>query len=186
MKKVYIVLTYTGTLLSALIKKFTKQEYSHASLSLDDTYDKMYSFGRKYPRNPIIGVFKEENIHDGLYKIKKNSKMAIYELEVTNKQFKFIKKSIKLIKQDNNGYNFIGLLFAAFNIKLKRNKKYYCSEFIFKVLSDKKVKVYKARKGIVKPYDLIKLDDIKMSLVYEGLISLYKGVKDAKKYKKMD
>lgn len=35
MKKVYIILTHTGTVLSKIIKKYTKDEFSHVSIALD-------------------------------------------------------------------------------------------------------------------------------------------------------
>ena len=49
MKKIYIVLTYTGTILSRIIKVFTKKEYSHVSIALDQDLKYMYSFGRLNP-----------------------------------------------------------------------------------------------------------------------------------------
>ena len=36
MKKIYIVLTYTGTILSKIIKGYTRAEYCHVSLALDE------------------------------------------------------------------------------------------------------------------------------------------------------
>lgn len=35
MKKIYIILTHTGTILSKIIKEFTKDEFSHVSIALD-------------------------------------------------------------------------------------------------------------------------------------------------------
>lgn len=35
MKKIYLILTHTGTNLSKLIKNYTKDEFSHVSISLD-------------------------------------------------------------------------------------------------------------------------------------------------------
>ena len=34
-KKIYIVLTHTGTTLSKIIKNYTNDEFSHVSISLD-------------------------------------------------------------------------------------------------------------------------------------------------------
>ena len=42
MQKVYIVLTHTGTLLSNLIKLYTKNDYSHVSLAFDQELNEMY------------------------------------------------------------------------------------------------------------------------------------------------
>ena len=55
MKKIYIVLTYTGTILSRLVKYYTKKEYSHVSISLDENLEEMYSFGRLNAYIPFIG-----------------------------------------------------------------------------------------------------------------------------------
>ena len=46
MKKIYIILTHTGTMLSKIIKKYTKDEFSHVSIALDKELNRMYSFGR--------------------------------------------------------------------------------------------------------------------------------------------
>ena len=45
MKKLYIILTHTGTILSKIIRYLTKDEFSHVSIALDADLEKMYSFG---------------------------------------------------------------------------------------------------------------------------------------------
>ena len=49
MKQIYFVITNTGTILSKIVIKFMKDEYSHASISLDKKLKQMYSFGRLNP-----------------------------------------------------------------------------------------------------------------------------------------
>ena len=51
------MLTFTGTTLSRVIKIYTRNDYSPASIALDPELSEMYSFGRKKPRNPFIGGF---------------------------------------------------------------------------------------------------------------------------------
>ena len=46
MRKIYIVLTYTGTFLSKIIRMYTKEEYAHVSISFNENLEEMYSFGR--------------------------------------------------------------------------------------------------------------------------------------------
>ena len=82
-RKIYIVLTYTGTILSKIIRVYTKAEFCHVSLSLDKRLNKMYSFGRLNPYNPFIGGFVHEGINIGTFKRFKNTKAEIYEIEVT-------------------------------------------------------------------------------------------------------
>ena len=66
--------------------------------------------------------------------------MAICEIRVTKEQYDNIKKRILEIKDTNQGYNIVGLLLAYFRIKLHRNK-YYCSEFVYEVLSSDGVEI---------------------------------------------
>ena len=51
MKEIYLILTYTGTIPSKMIKMYTKYTYSHVSLSLDKDLSEMYSFARRNPYN---------------------------------------------------------------------------------------------------------------------------------------
>ena len=46
MKKIYIILTFTGTALSRIIKLTTRVEFAHVSIALDEELKEMYSFGR--------------------------------------------------------------------------------------------------------------------------------------------
>ena len=64
MKKVYVILSYTGTILSKIVKAFTMKQYSHTSISLDENLKQMYSFGRLNPYNPFIGGFVHEKIDE--------------------------------------------------------------------------------------------------------------------------
>ena len=77
MKKVYIVLTHTGTTLSKIIKSYTKDEFSHVSISLDEKLNEMYSFGRLHPYNPFWAGFVHEAINKGTFKRFSNTKARI-------------------------------------------------------------------------------------------------------------
>ena len=68
MRKVYIVLTYTGTILSKIVKFYTRKEFSHVSISLDEKLDEMYSFGRIHAYNPFWAGFVHENKNKGTFK----------------------------------------------------------------------------------------------------------------------
>ena len=47
MKKIYFVLTYTGTILSRIVHIYTGQEFCHSSLSLDAELNEMVKEVRK-------------------------------------------------------------------------------------------------------------------------------------------
>lgn len=131
----------------------------------------MYSFGRKYSYIAFIGCFNTENIREGLYKTHKNSKMAIYKLDVGESQFDKIKEKVYEIKKTSKGYNIIGLLLANFRIRVNRNK-YYCSEFVYNVLADKDVNILDKKDNIFKPMELLIINGLE--LVYEGKVNEYR------------
>jgi len=169
-KKIYIVFSQTNTVLSRIIKFITKNEYSHVSISFNKNCKTMYSFGRKYDINPFYGIFKIENINEGLFK-KTNAKIAIYEIEVNDIIYRNIKRNIKKIEQDNKGYNIIGLLLAIFDFRIER-KKYYCSEFVYSILSKDNVKLIKKTDKSIRP-QYIK-DNLKnLNLIYQGTANNY-------------
>lgn len=171
-KKIYIVLTYTGTILAKIIKYYTKAEYSHVSLALDSSLDEMYSFGRLNPYNPFIGGFVREGIKRGTFKRFKKTKAAIYSIDLTEKQYKIISKTIKKFKKNKKLYSFnvIGLFASGFNLKYKKEKSFYCAEFV-KYLVDK-ANLELELPELIKPIDFKDLDN--MELEYSGILKNYK------------
>ena len=98
MKTIYVVITYTGTMLSKIIKMYTKSEFSHVSISMDLELQQMYSFGRLNPYNPIIGGFVHEYIDKGTFKRFKKTKTEVYSMFVTDEQYEKAKKTIEYFK----------------------------------------------------------------------------------------
>ena len=90
-RKIYIVLTYTGTLLARLVKAYTKKEYSHVSLSLDEDLSHMYSFGRLNPYNPFIGGFLQQSPLFGKFKRFHKTQSIIYSIVVEDDQYEHVK-----------------------------------------------------------------------------------------------
>lgn len=166
-RKIYIVLTYTGTFLSKIIKHYTQEEFSHVSLSLDKELNEMYSFGRLNPYNPFIGGFIKEGIKKGTFKRFKNTISEIYCIELTNKQYQKIKQKIKKMKRKNHLYKFnvIGLFAIAFKIKRTKENYFYCAEFVKYLLDECKLEHNLP--------DMIKPNDFKH---IEGSILTYRGI----------
>ena len=50
------------TILSRIVKCYTRKEYSHVSIALDENLEEMYSFGRINPYVAFIGGFVHEQI----------------------------------------------------------------------------------------------------------------------------
>ncbi len=64
---VYFVVSQTGTCFSRLLQLFNRAEYNHVSLSLDDSLDRLYSFGRQCLYFPLAAGFVREQPHYGIY-----------------------------------------------------------------------------------------------------------------------
>lgn len=172
MKKIYIMVSYSGTLLSNLIKMYTRKEYTHVSISLDNKLHEMYSFGRIHPYNAFIGGFVREGKNFGTFKRFKKTKIAIYSLEVKDENYEEARRTINKIKERREEYkfNFIGLFLVMFHKKIKRRKAFYCAEFVKYVLEKSKA-VDKNLPQIVKPEDFQKINGI--TLEYKGLLRTY-------------
>ena len=172
MKKIYLILTHTGTTLSTIIKCYTKDEFSHVSIALDKELNTMYSFGRLRPNNPFIGGFVHEGIDFGTFKRFKNTQSEIYSLEIADNKYEKIKEEIKEFESNKEKYKFniIGLFAVSINKKIHYKDTFYCAEFV-KYLFEK-VKLDNNLPDIIRPQDFKKLKDIE--LVYNGKLKDYK------------
>ena len=174
MKKIYIVLTFTGTILSRVVHIYTKQEFCHSSLSLDKDLNEMYSFGRYWAYNPFIGGFVKEEVDSGTFKRFHNTEAAIYALEVSDWQYKLIKREIRRMKKSKGEYsfNFLGLCAIAFQKRIKRKNKYYCSEFVKHSLDTGNID--NNLPDMVRPQDFENIDNVE--LIYKGKLKDFKRV----------
>ena len=86
-KQLYIVISQTGTLLSRILKALTGAEYNHASISLSEDLEEMYSFGRRYPYNPFWGGFVMESPHAGTFRRFSNTKVLVLSVTVSEEQY---------------------------------------------------------------------------------------------------
>lgn len=131
-KHIYIVTSQTGTWLSRTLKIITGANYNHASLSLENDLDTMYSFGRRHPYNPLWAGYVKESPHYGTFKRFQKTDVIVLEIPVDEEAYSKIESRLEEMYQDKNQYhfNFIGLLLAAVHIHYSPKKKYYCSAFI--------------------------------------------------------
>lgn len=172
MKKIYIVLTHTGTTLSKIIKTYTKAEFSHISISLDEELNRMYSFGRLNPYNPFWAGFVHEYIGKGTFKRFKDTWTSVYGMNVTDEQYEIIEKSIQKMQEEREKYRFniIGLIAVVFHIRIRLRNSFYCAEFV-KYLMER-AKISNELPEIVKPEDFKNIRGLEQ--LYIGLLREYR------------
>ncbi|MEF9990644.1 MAG: hypothetical protein RRZ84_06445 [Romboutsia sp.] len=178
MKKIYIVTTYTGTVLSYLIRNISKTPYAHVSIALNEDLKPMYSFGRLNPKTPLFAGFVEENINQGLYEIRTNTMCRVYSLDVTDVQYAEIYKNIMLVSNDKKTYDYdvMALIYLSINKPRQADYKYVCSHFVADMLEKGNVNIFDKKSFEVRPNDFYNLKELKLE--YEGLLSKYSSTQD--------
>lgn len=169
--KLYIVLTDTGSVLTKAIKFFTRAPYNHVSISLDPSLKKLYSFGRKRPRNPFMGGFVEESFYEGTFKRFEKTECLVLEMNIDDDIYDRLIANIEIFKSQSDvyHYNFIGLFGAAVGKQVSRRNGYYCSHFVAKVMEDSDLKFWDMPSYLVTPNDFQHMEEFKV--IYEGLIT---------------
>ena len=171
-KKVYIVLSQTGTILSRILKLITRAPYNHSSIALTEDLQTMYSFGRVRPYNPFLGGFVQESPAHGTFKRFKNTRVMVLETEISQSSYSEVGQLICEMMKDKARYhyNYWGLILAALNIHFKRENRYYCSEFIKELVLRMNLPGAEEIPDIVKPIHFL---TVPHKTVYEGKLREY-------------
>lgn len=174
LKKIYIILSQTGTLLSNILKTATGATYNHVSISLDPELRTMYSFGRLNPKNPFIGGFVKESIVGGTFAHFPKTEALVLEINVTPYQYSKMKYKLETMacRASLYHYNYIGLFLAIFKIRYKKRNCFYCSEFVKDMLIKYKVKREKEFDKITHPIYFLNLKNTRR--IYSGKLKSYK------------
>ena len=173
MKKIYIIISQSGTKISKILRFFSKKDYNHSSIALDKSLDEFYSFGRKKVNNFLDGGFIIEHKNTGVFKKWPNTPCIIIEKEISDEQFNSIKNTIEnnfLNKKDSFKYNFIGVPLVNTKIKIDRNNKFFCSSFVAYVLNSAGINTIKDPNHM-EPIDFLKLENSR--IIYKGLLQEY-------------
>ena len=182
-KKIFVVITQTGTLLSKIVKRVTHDQYNHVSISLSENLDKLYAFGRRHPYNAFVGGFVQETPTGGTFGRFKNTDAIVLEKEIDSLVYDEIKLELERLYKNRNDYkyNYLGLLAGFFGKNIHMKKRYYCSEFVQYILQKHNIGLRLGAKGIACPNDFVHLPDGK--IIYEGKLRDYK-MKNKKRKKK--
>lgn len=180
MKNIYIILSQSGTEISKMLKAITKEKYNHSSICINDSFTEFYSFGRKKLNNPLVGGFIIENAFKHVFGKFKTVPCMILKLEITNEQYEKLDKIIKdfIRNKDSLSYAFVTLALADTKYSLVNNSKFFCSQFVAKLLNDINIKTPKAPEHM-HPMDFTKVKGVEK--IYEGDLKEFCQQKSEKK-----
>ncbi|MGD6844813.1 hypothetical protein ACQCVH_20160 [Bacillus infantis] len=172
-KCIYILLTDTGTIFSRLIKCYTRAPYNHSSIALDRQFNQLFSFGRRSYMNPFSAGFIRERVDRGVFKHKRNTRCAVYCLQVSDSQYKEIRKMILQFEEDplKYKYNLLGCIGIIFGIKFQRAHAFTCSQFVSTILTKSGIHTFDKCCEMIRPDDIASIPQL--SLVYEGHLHHY-------------
>ncbi|MFA5523945.1 MAG: hypothetical protein WDA24_06285 [Tissierellales bacterium] len=181
-RKIYILLTNTGSIPTKIIKVYTKSPYNHVAISFTKDLRRFYSFGRKKYYNPLLGGFVVEGVDSKIYKYFDETTCSIFSLEVDWRIFRRMRRVIKEFEKekDKYDYSFIGLLGVIANIPIEREYCYFCSQFVATVLEKSGLNLFNKPPGLVTPNDFLDLKELEH--IYTGKLSEYSINADLRTY----
>ncbi|MBQ9279721.1 MAG: hypothetical protein IJ215_01560 [Clostridia bacterium] len=167
MKKIFIILTQSGTGISKILKFVTKDKYNHSSICLNDDFQTFYSFGRKNPYFILPGGFIIENAFTNVFARFSSIPCMILEKEVSEEQYTKIQQIIHEFSINKNNYSYavLTLFFADTKLSFTNKNKFFCSQFVAKILNDINISTPKLPEH-THPLDFTQIDGIKK--IYEG------------------
>ena len=173
LKKIYIVVSQSGTFPSRVLRHITGADYNHVSISLQPDLKKMYSFGRRYKYYPFWGGFVEESPTAGTFGRFPETKAKILSLDITIEQYEAISSTIDRMfkKRKKYHYDYLGVGLAYFKIRHQSEYSYYCSEFVKEILHWHGVKAADALPDVVQPIHFLELPGAE--LIYAGRLRDY-------------
>ncbi len=168
MKKIYILLTRTGTVPAKLIHIVKGGTFTHTSLSLTQSTDRFYSYARRKINNPLKAGLIIENIHTEVFAMYPDCHSAVYELEVSDEAYEKMQNKITYFFENYKKakYNFFGLIPIAFGIKIKRKFRLTCSQFVAIILQSSEEIVLPKNPYLMLPNDFPLIEGIKN--IYDG------------------
>ena len=165
-RSIYIIIVNGGTIMSKLTRIYTKQRYTHVSIALDNKFNQMYSVSRLNRRLILPAGFVKEDLE--------TKEGIIYEIKINEGQYKQLVDTLqKYISNPREyKYNIVGLMGVLINKPIERERHFFCSQFVNKVLIDSDIQVINKEPGLTTPKDII--DTLGEYEVYRGILTDYR------------
>ena len=168
MKTVYILLTRSTSVPSRLIRLFTGEAYTHASIAFDSDLHSLYSFARRHASMPLPAGLVEEHIDNGFYLRQGNIPCAVLALDVSEKEYYQLKSAVHtmLCRAGDYHYSILGLVLCRLSIPLELPHSFFCSQFVAKVLKESCTLDLPKPPALMHPQDFLAMDSL--SCLFEG------------------
>lgn len=167
-RRIYILLTQSETICSKIIRRFTGDTYTHASIAFEEDLNSFYSFARRYPALPFPAGFVREHLDEGFFERHRDIPCVLYAMGVTEPVYERARDRIAsmFVRRRTYRYNLRGLALCQIGIEESRPKHYFCSQFVGEILRDSGAVVLPKPPSLMRPQDYEALP---------GLLCLFRG-----------
>lgn len=175
MKKIYILLTRTQSILSRTVRLVTMDDYTHAAIAFDDDLHVLYSSARWDGKNMFPCGPCREYLHRGFY-ARHKTPCAVYELQVEDDVYERAKAEVSRIIDNQQQYHFniIGLMLCHLRIPFRRKTYFFCSQFVGEILLRSGALKLPRDPSLIRPADYTHLPQLKVR--FQGYTSQVKRV----------
>lgn len=162
MRKIYILLTRSDTILSRVVHLVTAARYTHVSIAFDEHLQTVYSSSRKNGRTLFPAGPCRENLEAGYWGEHNAVPCALYELRVSDQAYRAALREVEQImsRQESYHFNILGLLLCRLNVPFHRRHHFFCSQFVGLVLGRSGALKLPKDPTIMKPTDYMDLPGV--------------------------
>lgn len=171
MRFIYVVISKTPTKFAKLIRLFSKTEYNHAAISLDDDFQEIYGFARKQHNTPFYGGLVHESYERYTFGGEFSVPITVFRLPVSDEKYQEIEEDIKRTCADSKIiYNIISVLTYPVLHGISVPKAYTCSEYVWELVKKAGYELPDPRRSYL-PEDFLR--DLKEYFYYAGTMREY-------------
>lgn len=175
----YIILLRNISPLGSVIRAYTKEDFSHSSLSFDPSMQDCYTFGNKLLKEGKMSRRSFGTAHEsfdgksGRFSYPSNTVYHIYVMFFDEKQIKAVRNTVDNIFTHHSDYqyNIEGLFSYIFNKPKTDPNKLFCSQFVSLVINSGKPGILTKDPSMYTPVGLTTLRGV--FDVEEGTIGTY-------------
>ncbi len=162
MKRIYILLSRTQSILSRTVRFMTRDPYTHVAIAFDEDLQELYSSARWDGKNMFPCGPCKEDLHRGFYAIH-GTPCAVYELCVEDEVYLRAKEEVARIidNQEQYYFNIIGLMLCRLGIPFRRKSHFFCSQFVGEILKRSGAVALPRDPCLLRPSDYARLPQLK-------------------------
>ena len=132
---IYVVLVKALTGLGKFTRLISKYDYTHIAISLDEKFDKFYTFSRRKHYSPFDCGFMIETLDCYAFGKHKDVKLKIFKVPVSKDNKEKIEEYIKDVSEDSEYvFNFLSMLTMPIFHGVKIYKAHNCMSFVSKII----------------------------------------------------